>query len=59
MNRGVVEDVFALGHAQEARALLKGFRAELGYFFQLLPVAEGAVLLPVGDNVFGGGCRQA
>ena len=59
MHGGVVEDVFALGDAQEAGALLEGLRPQLRYLLQLFAVPEGAVFFPEGDDVFGCGRGEA
>ena len=59
MDAGVVQHLLALGHPQEAGALLKGLGAKLGHLFQLGAAGEGAVFLPVGHNILSGSRRQA
>ena len=59
VDAGVIQHIAALRHSQEAGALLKGLGAYLGYLQQLPPGGEGSVLLPVFDDVFGGGAIQA
>lgn len=59
MDAGVVQNQVALGHPQESRALLKGFRTQLGYLAQLLAGGEGTVFLPVQDDISGGGGVQS
>ena len=51
MNRSVVERRRAAADAQEARALGKGCGAEARHLQKLLPFLEGAVLVPIGDDV--------
>lgn len=51
----MIEDLLALRHAEEARALLERFGAELRHLFQLAAGGERAVLLAVGDDVL---CRR-
>ena len=51
MNGGRVQRVFAVPYPQEARALLKGFRPQLGHLFQLCP-AGNAVFFPVSHDIF-------
>ena len=58
MNAGIVQNFLALGDPQEARALLEGLRSQLGHLFQLTSAGEGSILLPEGDDVFGGGARS-
>ena len=48
---GVVEHVFALRHAQEARALLEGLRPELRHLLQLAARGKGAVFLAVRNDI--------
>ena len=57
MDAGVVQNLLAFGDTEETGALLKGFRAELGNLFQLCAAGEGAVFLPIGDDILrrGGG----
>ena len=56
---GIVQHVFALAHAQEARALLKRLGAELRHLLELRPALECAVLLAVLHNVLRYGGRYA
>ena len=53
MDAGIFDGVLAAGNTQEAGALLEGFRAQLGHFFQGCPGGESTVFLPVGHDVFG------
>ena len=59
MDPGVVQQLPALRHPQEAGALLEGLWPQLGHLQQLLPAGKGAVCLPVGHNVPGCGGIQA
>ena len=58
VDAGVIQHVAALRHPQEADALLKGLRPQLGHLEHPLPGGEGSVLLPVLDDVPGGGVVQ-
>jgi hypothetical protein len=60
VDSGAVENVVTFGDPQEARALLEGLGADLGDLFDLCAGGEGAVLLPVGDDVLcrGGGQKM-
>ena len=59
MDGSVVQHLFALRHAQEARALLESLGAQLRHLVDGLAAGEDAVFLPVGHDVFGRGPVQA
>ena len=53
MHTGVIERIAALRHPQKSCALLVSLLAELRHLHQLAAGDKAAVLLPVGDDVFG------
>ncbi len=59
VHRRAVQWVAAAANAQEASALLECLGPESAYFQQLLTTLEGAVLVPVGDDVLGQGLGEA
>ena len=56
---GGVQTVLRLRQAQESGTLFKGLGAEALHLFQLGAGGEGALLLPAGHDVFGGGFGDA
>ena len=59
MHTGVVQNLLAFRDTQEACALFKGLGSQLRHLFQLASAGEGAVLLPIQHDVFGGGTVEA
>ena len=59
MHAGGVQRIFPVLNAQEARALLKGLRAQLGHLEKLFPVGEPAVGFSVFHNIFCDGLRDS
>ena len=55
----MVENIFALRHAQEACTLLKRLRAELRHLFYGGAGRIGAVFLAVNDDIFRDGAVHA